>query len=54
MVIRIEAQILDDKWNPTDATLTVQKNGKWEMSAAPWVQNWREDMQKNLLKDPLF
>ena len=40
-----QAQILDDKWNPTDATLTVQKMVK-DMSAAPWVQNWRDDMQK--------
>jgi penicillin-binding protein activator len=41
-----QAQILDDRWNPTDATLTVQKMAK-DMTAAPWVQNWRSDMKKN-------
>lgn len=46
-----QAQILDDKWNPTDATLTVQKMVK-DMSAAPWVQNWREDMQKKASDRP--
>ncbi len=40
-----QAQILDDRWNPTDATLTVQKMVK-NMTAAPWVQNWRDDMKK--------
>lgn len=40
-----QAQILDDRWNPTDATVTVQKMVT-DMTAAPWVQNWRDDMKK--------
>ncbi len=40
-----KAQILDDKWNPTDAQLTVTKMIK-DMGAASWVQNWRDDAHK--------
>ena len=40
-----EAQILDDRWNPTDAKLTVQKMVQ-DMGAAPWIQNWRDDAKK--------
>lgn len=40
-----QAQILDDKWNPTDATLTVEKMVK-DMGIAPWIANWREDAGK--------
>lgn len=46
-----QAQILDDRWNPTDANLTVQKMVK-DMTAAPWVRNWREDMQKKQTDRP--
>ncbi|MES2614954.1 MAG: penicillin-binding protein activator LpoB [Bdellovibrionota bacterium] len=40
-----QAQILDDKWNPTDATLTVSKMVK-DMDTAAWIVNWREDAHK--------
>lgn len=40
-----QAQILDDKWNPTDATLTVEKMVK-DMGQAAWITNWREDSHK--------
>ena len=40
-----KAEILDDKWNPTDATNTVNKMVT-DMSNAPWILNWREDMKK--------
>ena len=40
-----EAQILDDRWNPTDARLTVQKMVT-DMDTAPWIQNWRDDAKK--------
>lgn len=46
-----QAQILDDRWNPTDATLTVQKMVK-DMTIAPWVQNWRDDMKKKSTDRP--
>lgn len=40
-----QAQILDDRWNPTDAGLTVQKMVK-DMGAAAWIANWRDDSHK--------
>ncbi len=40
-----QAQILGDKWNPTDAQLTVQKMVK-DMGMAAWVANWRDDAHK--------
>ncbi|WP_186645927.1 penicillin-binding protein activator LpoB [Fluviispira vulneris] len=46
-----QAQILDDKWNPTDATVTVKKMVK-DMTAAPWILNWREDMKKKSTDRP--
>ncbi|APJ03263.1 penicillin-binding protein activator LpoB [Silvanigrella aquatica] len=48
-----QAQIIDDRWNPTDATMTVKKMVK-DMSAAPWVQNWREDMKKKPTDRPFL
>ena len=46
-----QAQILDDRWNPTDATLTVKKMVK-DMTAAAWIQNWRDDMKKKATDRP--
>jgi uncharacterized protein (TIGR02722 family) len=46
-----KAEILDDRWNPTDANLTVEKMVK-DMGAAPWIQNWREDMGKKSTDRP--
>ncbi|WP_161597603.1 penicillin-binding protein activator LpoB [Fluviispira multicolorata] len=46
-----QAQILDDRWNPTDATQTVKKMVT-DMTAAPWILNWREDMQKKAADRP--
>ena len=40
-----QAQILDDRWNPTDARLTVEKMVK-DMGAAAWIANWRDDSHK--------
>ncbi len=46
-----QAQIIDDKWNPTDANLTVSKLVK-DMGIAPWVANWREDSHKSVTARP--
>ena len=37
-----QVEVLDDRWNPTDARLTVEKMVK-DMGAAPWIQNWRDE-----------
>lgn len=46
-----QAQILGDRWNPTDAHLTVETMVK-NMGAAPWIQNWRDDMKKKASDRP--
>jgi uncharacterized protein (TIGR02722 family) len=46
-----ESQILDDRWNPTDARLTVEKMVK-DMGAAAWIQNWRDDANKSTKDRP--
>lgn len=48
-----QAQILDDRWNPTDANLTVEKMVK-DMGTAPWIQNWRDDMHKQAKDRPFL
>jgi uncharacterized protein (TIGR02722 family) len=40
-----QAQILDDRWNPTDATRTVEKMIQ-EMALAQWLQTWRQESGK--------
>lgn len=40
-----QVEVLDDRWNPTDARLTVEKMVK-DMGASPWIQNWRGDEGK--------
>lgn len=46
-----KAQILDDRWNPTDAQLTVDKMLQ-DMGISPWIQNWREDANKKSNERP--
>ena len=46
-----QAEILDDRWNPTDARLTVEKMVK-DMGAAAWILNWREDLNKKSTDRP--
>lgn len=48
-----QAEILDDRWNPTDARLTVEKMVK-DMGAGAWVANWREDMHKKSTDRPFL
>ncbi|MBX9703689.1 MAG: penicillin-binding protein activator LpoB [Silvanigrellaceae bacterium] len=37
-----QVQILDDRWNPTDARMTTQKMVD-EMTSNAWIANWRAD-----------
>ena len=46
-----QAQIIGDKWNPTDANLTVEKMVK-DMGAAAWIANWRDDAHKTAKDRP--
>lgn len=46
-----QVQILDDRWNPSDANMTVEKMVK-DMGSAPWIQNWRADMGKKSTDRP--
>src|SRR3989338_8785305 len=46
-----QAEILGTQWNPTDASLTVEKMVK-DMDTAPWIRNWREDMSKKQTDRP--
>jgi len=46
-----QAQILDDRWNPTDASITVKKMIR-DMSEARWISNWREESGKKANERP--
>lgn len=48
-----QVQIVDDRWNPTDARLTVQKMIT-DMDNASWIANWRSDNNKKPADRPFL
>lgn len=46
-----QVQVLDDRWNPSDASMTVEKMVK-DMTRAAWVENWRGDQNKKTSDRP--